>query len=204
MDCGAHGDEVGCDPHGSEGDLEVRSTVGHKTVYKIPGKGRYWDKYMAMHRGGYTCFSPDGRFLAVGGYYYDHSIKVWRVSDGAMVKTLPGTDQVLSLSFSPDGKFLITGHAEAGILLWDLSEGRFVRPYPVEDSSDETEDPFPEQRKWVKQLVFSGNGRSFISRTGNGTVAIRTFPAGKVVRVTKSLSMDHQISLSPDGQVHHK
>src|SRR5581483_6746437 len=58
--------------------------------------------------------SPDKQMLAAGfnaidqyGQCTDCSIKLWRVSDGALVKTIPGiNDGVVCLAFSPDQQYI--------------------------------------------------------------------------------------------------
>lgn len=63
-------------------------------------------------------FSPDGRKVAA--WTLDQTIRVWGVEDGKSLLTLRDPkDQVLFLSFSPDGRTLASGSLDS-LKLWEL------------------------------------------------------------------------------------
>src|SRR5262245_60204368 len=70
--------------------------------------------------------SPDGRTLASGGN--DAGVRIWNAATGALVKTLPQTDTVNSVAFSPDGRSLAVGvgdpveaSARSSITIFDVA-----------------------------------------------------------------------------------
>jgi hypothetical protein len=71
-------------------------------------------------RGSVLAFSRDGQFLAVNGgaggsYRYDETIKIYRVSDGSVVRTFTGTGVITSIVFTPDGQTMLASS-------WDSNE----------------------------------------------------------------------------------
>ena len=73
-----------------------------------------------------VAFSPNGTLLATGSD--DTTIKLWRVSDGAFVRTLAGhTSSVNSIAFSPDGTLLVSGSSDKTVRLWRVSDGTLAR-----------------------------------------------------------------------------
>ncbi|MFL6855522.1 MAG: WD40 repeat domain-containing protein [Sphingomicrobium sp.] len=81
--------------------------------------------------------SKDGRWLATGGRArgavgtFWHQLtgaggnarpaKLWRISDMAMVAALPHEDDVVSVTFSPDGRWLVTSSEDHKARLWRLT-----------------------------------------------------------------------------------
>ena len=112
----------------SDGSL-VRTLTGHTNwVWRQMVRAVRWG---GVDLTGHTnwvwsvSFSPDGSLLASGGD--DKTIKLWRVSDGALVRTLTGhTDRVRSVSFSPDGSLLASGSDDKTIKLWSTTATQSV------------------------------------------------------------------------------
>lgn len=85
-------------------------------------------------------FSPDGQTLASGGRTgwpdSEGEIKLWQVSDGALLQTLTGLAlRVNSVAFSPDGQTLASGSStgesgfEGEIKLWRVLDGALIETY---------------------------------------------------------------------------
>jgi WD40 repeat protein len=68
-------------------------------------------------------FSANGQTLAAG--FDNGAIKLWRVSDGNLIKTLTGhTLAVNSLALSADGRTLASGSDDKSVRVWDVEERR--------------------------------------------------------------------------------
>jgi WD40 repeat protein len=66
------------------------------------------------------CLSADGRLLAAG---YATKIDIFEVASGKTVRTLPHAGRIVSLSFSPDGRFLVALGQNNDKYIWDGLSG---------------------------------------------------------------------------------
>jgi len=66
-------------------------------------------------------FSPDGKSLVV---YAAHEIIVLECASGKEVRRFERDQRVLSGAFSPDGRTVLTGHADRNARTWDAESGK--------------------------------------------------------------------------------
>lgn len=132
-------------------------------------------------------FSPDGSMLASGSY--DNIVRLWRVSDGTLLKELTGhAAWVRSLAFSADGQWLATGSDDDTVRLWSMPGGD---PFLELDSSVQG----------VRALAFSPDGA--ILATGGFDKVIRFWNTsnGTLVRELKGhADWVRALAFSPDGE----
>ncbi len=69
--------------------------------------------------------SPDGKWLAAGGWTDDNEIRLYDFASGRLVALLKGHENVVDgLAFSPDGRHLISGSKDETIIIWDIETKR--------------------------------------------------------------------------------
>lgn len=92
-----------------------------------------------------VAWTPDWKQIVTASY--DRSVRVWDAAAGTMVREIKGApdvivfdpkapvlpghrDQVFSLAFTTDGKYLATGSSDKTVKLWDFATGNLVRDFP--------------------------------------------------------------------------
>nr|GEU51383.1 hypothetical protein [Tanacetum cinerariifolium] len=57
---------------------------------------------------------------------YDRTIKVWDLNKGYCINTIIFPSNCNTISFSPDGQTIISGHVDGHLRLWDIQKGKLV------------------------------------------------------------------------------
>jgi len=98
-----------------EHSMLVYETEGGRKVNSFPIKDD--DQSGAVTT---LCLSADSRLLAAG---YATKIDIFEVASGKTIRTLPHAGRIVSLSFSPDGRFLVALGENNDKYIWDASSG---------------------------------------------------------------------------------
>jgi WD40 repeat protein len=167
---------------GNDGKLQLwRAASGeHLRLLARGAADCYWAPF---------AFSPDGKTI-VWSCPGDPVVRAFDVSSGKEVRQFKGhLADYMALTFSPDGKTLATGGADAIVRLWDVAGGKELHPVPGD----------PGAVGWVglspdgKTLASGGIGRS--------DILLWEAETGKVVRrLAGCQNQVCHVALSPDGK----
>jgi WD40 repeat protein len=139
-----------------------------------------------------VAISPDGQTLVSGSM--DKTIKVWRLSDGKLLRTLSGHRvSVNSVAISPDGQTLVSGSMDKTIKVWRLSDGKLLHTLSGHRVSVNFVASTP--------VEISPNGQTLVSGSYDKTIKVWRLRDGQLLR-TLSGHQDRVLSvaISPDGQ----
>jgi len=133
-----------------------------------------------------VAMSPDGAIMASGSY--DLTIKLWRVSDGALLRTLPGhLAEVRSVAFSPDGSMLVSGSSDRTVKIWRVSDGLLLRT--LIGHSDV-----------VRSVAFSPDSSTVLSGAQDRNVLLWRVSDGLLLRnFSGNANWVMSVAYSPDG-----
>jgi WD40 repeat protein len=83
-----------------------------------------WEKPQGTGRK--LAFSPDGKTLAIGGYY-NQVITLWDLEKDEEIREL--SQNARSLAFSTDGKLLAAAGGDKIVRIWDPQSGKLIRQF---------------------------------------------------------------------------
>lgn len=193
----------------------LREFIGHTetittATFTLDGQGiltgsndrtiRYWDAETGQalrvfegpeHNDGQLrslAMHPDGARFAAGA----DDVRLIDLASGAVLQTYRkdgrrSTDRVNALDFSPDGRLLVTGGADATITLWAVESGQRLRVFEGHTSQ-------------VRSVMFSNDGQRLLSSSADSTVRVWDVSSGlEVRRFTGHRAWVNAALFSPDN-----
>ena len=142
--------------------------------------------------------SPDGTLLASGdmGYSTTHPVgkglvRLWEVKTGAQIsQNVPfrGAEGITTLTFSPDGKYLVCAMIDARIQVLEVPTLRVLH---VLDG----------HTAWAISLAFDRTGKQLASGGNDSQIILWSFPEGReVTRLTGHRGSVTDLAFAPDGR----
>ncbi len=131
------------------------------------------------------CFSSRGEWLASGDLA--GTIRVWQVSDGKLLKTLPSEGEIWSVACSGDGRWLASGGRASQVNLWDTNtwKNQWTRSHA----------------DGVDGVAFSPDSRLLASASHDETVRIWDVESGDSLDVFRGHTGPVSfVVFSPDGE----
>ncbi|GAA0583645.1 TIR domain-containing protein [Rhizomicrobium electricum] len=168
-------------------DVRTRSQVG-SPLTALKGGARS----IAFSRDGNLIASGSGMdWSGAGTGSRDASIVIWNAHTGKQIgSSLSGHDEeVSSVAFSTDGRYLVSGDIDNAIRIWDVRSGKQIGA------------PLTGHTSPVESVAFSPDGSRVVSGSGDNTVRLWDARTGKQVGapLTGHTAAVSTVAFSTDG-----
>ncbi|HKR64000.1 MAG TPA: WD40 repeat domain-containing protein, partial [Thermoanaerobaculia bacterium] len=121
------------------GHLDAQTRVFLRRAHQDHGRG--------------IAFSPDGKLVATAA----EDILLWDAQTHAKIARFESPAIVWSIAFSPDGRSLVSSHADGAVLIWDVAERERIASLNEHSGA-------------VRAVAFSPDGRTVASAGEDRTV----------------------------------
>jgi WD40 repeat protein len=144
-----------------------------------------------------SCVSPDGQWCL----FQDEAlpkVTMWRIDEGAVYRSfqiekdcsiMGGTEKFRTVSFSPDGRFVIAGGHGGRVCIWDQSMGGLI---------ESVIDRVHANLGYVMSAAIDRSNKTLLVGAMYGAFVFKLFPAELILHFTKHSGQVNSIAFSPD------
>ncbi|HET8774717.1 MAG TPA: serine/threonine-protein kinase [Thermoanaerobaculia bacterium] len=157
-------------PNGRE--LAALDAGGNLSFYRIPDSAGLSALQLIARQPGHrdngrsVAVSPDGKYVATAA----DDILLWDAATHQKLARFEHPAIVWSVAFSPDGRWLLSGHADGAVLVWDVAERRQAFS-------------FSEHSGGVRAVAMSPDGRMIASGAEDRSVTLWDPARGRRIAV---------------------
>ncbi|MBL9160262.1 MAG: WD40 repeat domain-containing protein [Verrucomicrobiales bacterium] len=128
-------------------------------------------------------FSTDGMLLAAGTSV---GIQLWDLKSATRLSPIgEGNNAAICVAFSPDGKHLASGGSDRVVSLWNLTDQRFERAFPVE--------------RQIDSLAFSPDAKTLSCAAGREVRLWDLATGVQLANFAEHAGVVWSVAFSPDG-----
>ena len=124
--------------------------------------------------GGYTYgrFSPDGKTLAVAADDHLDEVRLFRVEDGKLLRSVAVKERIVRMEFSPDGRHLAATERDNAVRLYDVESGKPVWSCVIELSN--------RYENYTSAIAFSPDGKTIAAGATDHLIYLLSAESGEV------------------------
>lgn len=164
-----------------DGTARVWDAVSGREILKFAHEKDKLGSNVQVNR---AAFSPDGS-LIVTSSCDDNTARVWTAAGERRI-TVPGSDTIFSVSFSPNGLLIVT--AEHGLArVWDIATGKPLTTFDGHTHS-------------VLSAVFSPDGKRVVTASADTVRIWDTVSGNELMKLVGHTERVNTAVFSPDGK----
>lgn len=210
------------------GDGSKFAIGGKGGLLKVFSSGGTLLRSLSGHTSWVNGLSFSGNDLLASGCS-DKTVKIWNASTGSLIRTISvGGSDVISVSLSPDGRYVASGDFGQQVNVYDVNSGSLVRTLyghtgtiwgikfspdgrylvsgdangniKVWSTSSWTLEKTAFQSGWITHFAFTTDGQKMVSTSYGNTVKVWSFPSMSEQRTMSHTSNVWMAAISPDNK----
>ena len=147
-----------------DSSVKVWNLSNSELIYNLPASS--WSVLA-------VAISPDSKTLANGNGYgptiESETVRLWDLGTGKLIRSISASAKIRAVTFSLDGKTLISGAEDKTIKIWNANDGQLLKTLSGHSEI-------------VTSLAVTSNGKNFVSGSFDKTIKLWDLQTGELIR----------------------